>query len=106
MSSKEDGNKGNAVIEPGIDDVWDTIEAGEDGRIFSTEDVLENISLIAPCPEKKYSVESSQQFSQYLNKDVSSRYRAIVLNAWNESFDSTHFEVGVVNIKNADHRNG
>ena len=32
-------------------------------------------------PEIKYSVDSSQQFSQYLNKESSNRYQAIVLNA-------------------------
>src|SRR5690606_12146860 len=63
-------------------------------------------SLAVQAPEKKYSVQSSQQFSQYLNKEASSRYRAIVLNAWTGSFDSPHFEVGLVQILNPDHRNG
>ena len=63
-------------------------------------------SLAVQAPEKKYSVQSSQQFSQYLNKEASSRYRAIVLNAWTGNLDSPHFEVGLVHILNPDHRNG
>src|SRR5205085_12524985 len=55
---------------------------------------------------EKYSVDSSQQFSQYLSKEVSSRYQAIVLNAWTEEFDSPHYDVGLVEFKNPDHRNG
>lgn len=63
-------------------------------------------ALVPQPPEKKYSVEGSEQFSNYLNKESSSRYRAIVLNAWNGSFDAPHFEVGLVNISDPDHRNG
>ena len=63
-------------------------------------------SLEVQPPEKKYSVQSSQQFSQYLNKEASSRYQAIVLNAWTASIDAPHFEVGLVHIRNPDHRNG
>jgi hypothetical protein len=58
------------------------------------------VSLAVQPPEKKYSVESSLQFSHYLNKEASSRYQAIVLNAWTGSYDSPHFEVGLVQIKN------
>ncbi len=63
-------------------------------------------SLVVLAPEKKYSVETSQQFSHYLNKESSSRYQAIVLNAWTARADSPHFEVGLVEINNPDHRNG
>lgn len=63
-------------------------------------------ALVVQPPEKKYSVESSEQFSHYLNKESSSRYRAIVLNAWTGSFDSPHFEVGLVDVMDPDHRNG
>lgn len=63
-------------------------------------------ALTVQPPEKKYSVESSLQFSHYLNKESSSRYQAIVLNAWTGNFDSPHFEVGLAQIKNPDHRNG
>lgn len=66
-----------------------------------------NLALVVePGLEKKYSVDSLQQFSQYLNRESSSRYRAIVLNAWTGSYDSPHFEVGLVQFKNGDHRNG
>jgi type IV pilus assembly protein PilB len=88
----------------------DVETVGADGRLFSAEEIQENLSLLAPVTEKteqeKYSVDSSQQFSQYLSKDVSSRYRAIVLNAWTEEFDSPHYDVGLVQFKNPDHRNG
>ncbi len=85
---------------------FDVGPVGTDGRIFSVEEIEENLSLLEPVPEKKYSVDSSQQFSQYLNKDVSSRYRAIVLNAWTEKDQTPHYDVGLVHIKNPDHRNG
>ncbi len=61
----------------------------------------EEISL-----EKRYSIKSLQQFSQYLNKESSSRYRAIVLNAWINETESSRFEVGIVDINNGDDRNG
>ena len=56
--------------------------------------------------EKKYSVESLQPVSEYLNKESSSRYQAIVLRTWTDSYESAHFDVGLVHIKNGDHRNG
>jgi type II secretory ATPase GspE/PulE/Tfp pilus assembly ATPase PilB-like protein len=81
---------------------------------YDSEDVLDDeivdqdasVSLLVQAPEKKYSVDGSQQFSQYLNQKASSRYQAIVLNAWHDSYDAPHFEVGLVQIKNPDHRNG
>ena len=102
------GSSNVSAVETERDEAWDLdVEPiGTDGRIFSLEDVQENISLIEPTPEKKYSVDSSQQFSQYLNKDVSSRYRAIVLNALTEEYDTPHYDVGLVQINNSDHRNG
>jgi len=65
-----------------------------------------NLDLTVHPPERKYSVQSSLPFSQYLNKEASSRYRAIVLNASPISTDAFHYEVGLVQIKNPDHRNG
>src|ERR1043166_852970 len=95
------------TTEPVEAEAWDVEdETDGDGRIFSPEDVEESLSILEPIAEKKYSVESSQQFSQYLSKDVSSRYRAIVLNARTEEYGTPHYDVGVVHIKNADHRNG
>jgi len=65
-----------------------------------------NLSLAVQAPERKYSVESSLPYSHYLNKESSSRYQAIVLNATPGNYDSAHFEVGLVQVKNPDHRNG
>lgn len=75
-------------------------------EILTEDELQEYVSLVVPSPEKRYSVDSSQQFSQYLNKDASSRYRALVLNAWTGEYDSLHYEVGLVNVNNPDHRNG
>jgi type II secretory ATPase GspE/PulE/Tfp pilus assembly ATPase PilB-like protein len=64
-------------------------------------------ALVAqPRLENQYTVENLQQFSQYLNKESSSRYKAIILNSWTDRFNSLHFEVGLVHITNGDHRNG
>jgi type IV pilus assembly protein PilB len=64
-------------------------------------------SLIAqPRLENQYTVEDLQQFSQYLNKESASRYKAIVLSSWIDKFRSPHYEVGLVHIVNGDHRNG
>ncbi len=56
--------------------------------------------------EQKYSVNDLQKLSEHLNRESSSRYRAIVLNVWSGPFDAAHFEVGLVQIRNGDHRNG
>lgn len=63
-------------------------------------------AMVVLAAEKKYNVESSLAFSQYLSKDSSSRYRAIVLNSWQDKYDSPHFEVGLVRLTNPDDRNG
>ena len=65
-----------------------------------------NLGLAIQAPERKYSVESSLPFSNFLNKESSARYQAIVLNATSGGIDTAHFEVGLVHVKNADHRNG
>jgi type II secretory ATPase GspE/PulE/Tfp pilus assembly ATPase PilB-like protein len=101
----EDVN-GNGFVETNLSRVWDQLDGAEDEAEFTEDEIQANLSLIAPSPEKKYSVDSSQQFSQYLNKDASSRYQAIVLNAWTEENDSPHYDVGLVHLKNSDHRNG
>jgi hypothetical protein len=41
-----------------------------------------------------------------LNKESSSRYQAIVLKSWTDDYESPYFEVGLVHLKNGDHRNG
>ena len=61
-----------------------------------------NLSLAVQAPERKYSVESSLQFSRFLNKESSARYQAIVLNATPGGIDTAHFEVGLVHVKKAD----
>ncbi len=107
LSDELDEINGTGFVETDLSHVWDSlVDVAEDEVVFSDDEILENLSLIAPSPEKKYSVDSSQQFSQYLNKDASNRYRAIVLNAWTEEYDSPHYDVGLVHIKNSDHRNG
>ena len=65
-----------------------------------------NLSIAVQAPERKYSVETSLPFSRFLNKESSARYQAIVLNASSGGIDTAHFEVGLVHVKNADHRNG
>ena len=81
-----------------------------DERIGLTESwaqVPVNFSLAhQPGHEHKYSISDLQKLSEYLNRESSSRYRAIVLNVWSGSLDSAHFEVGLVQIRNGDHRNG
>lgn len=66
----------------------------------------ESMSLQLQSPQKKYTVENLQQFSQYLNRESSRRYEAIVLNNWTGSYNSMHYEVGIVHIHNGEHRNG
>ena len=61
----------------------------------------EEISL-----EKRYSIKSLQQCSTYLSKDSSSRYKAIILNAWVGGPEPDRYEVGVVRVDNGDDRNG
>jgi type IV pilus assembly protein PilB len=66
-----------------------------------------NFSLsIEPGVEKQYSIDDLQKLSEYLNRESSSRYRAIVLHVTAGPLDSSHFEVGLVNVRNGDHRNG
>src|SRR5688572_14077110 len=66
-----------------------------------------NFSLAADAGhEKKYSISDLQKLSEYLNRESSSRYRALVLNVWSGALDAAHFEVGLVQIRNGDHRNG
>src|SRR5215203_417940 len=61
---------------------------------------------VEPGTEKRYSINDLQKLSAYLNRESSSRYRAVVLNTWTGSFDTSHYEVGLVQVRNGDHRNG
>jgi type II secretory ATPase GspE/PulE/Tfp pilus assembly ATPase PilB-like protein len=66
-----------------------------------------NFSLVVePGLEKQYSLDILQKQTQYLNRESSRRYKAVVLNVWSGPLDSSMFEVGVVQIRNGDHRNG
>jgi type II secretory ATPase GspE/PulE/Tfp pilus assembly ATPase PilB-like protein len=85
----------------------DTNEIGFEDELRELWDSsTDDNSHVIQSPEKKYSVTGSQQFSHYLNKDTSSRYQAIVLNVATGEYNSSHYEVGLVEIDNSDHRNG
>ena len=56
--------------------------------------------------EKQYNIDDLQKLSEYLNRESSSRYRAIILAISNGPLDSAHFEVGIVQLRNGDHRSG
>ncbi len=82
---------------------------GDDGALLlePSAQAPVNFSLgVEPGLEKKYSINDLQKLSEYLNRESSSRYRAIVLNVWSGAYDSAHFEVGLVQIRNGDHRSG
>jgi type II secretory ATPase GspE/PulE/Tfp pilus assembly ATPase PilB-like protein len=64
------------------------------------------LSLVHTSLQKKFNPGDLQAFTEYLNKEASTRYRAIILNTWKGSFDSRHYEVGLVNFRNGDDRNG
>src|SRR5687768_66468 len=98
-------------ISLGLDTIDAEPEAAWDAESSPVEpntddEYMEETSLVLQSPEKKYSVSSAQPFSQYLNKEASSRYQAIVLNAWEGEYASSRYEVGLVQINNSDHRNG
>ena len=96
------------VEEDTADNGWqpDTAAEFDDDASNRAYPGSESMSLLVQRPEKKYSVENLQQFSQYLNRESSRRYQAIVLNNWTGSYNSTHYEVGIVQINNGEHRNG
>src|SRR5580765_2582880 len=104
MSSDLIDNNDLDFVEEEFGEGWETVDP--DARLLSDEEVEANVELIHQAPEKKYSVDSSQQFSQFLSKDISSRYQAIVLNSWAGEYDSSNYEVGLVHKDNYDHRNG
>ena len=67
----------------------------------------ERLSLVPGAQAQQgYSVEELQQFSQYLNKKSSARYKAIILNTWTGKYNDSYYNVGIVHIGNGDHRNG
>lgn len=96
-------------FEASQEEVWEFPfdEIPENSVLPEDEASPQKQALVAqPRLENQYTVENLQQFSQYLNKELSSRYKAIILNSETDKFNSLHFEVGLVNIANGDHRNG
>ena len=90
-------------------ELWETPTAENAANSESAENIppSEVKALVAqPRFENQYTVENLQQFSQYLNKESSNRYKAIVLHFWTDKYKSLHFEVGLVRIINGDDRNG
>ncbi len=82
-------------------------ESGANDSAETTSDLPGNRSLaVRNFLEKRFSIENLESCAQYLNKKSSSRYQAIILNVWKGSFNALHFDVGLVQIKNGDHRNG
>jgi type II secretory ATPase GspE/PulE/Tfp pilus assembly ATPase PilB-like protein len=106
MSSKRFiADNDTEVVEGDLDELWrDAATSAE--RDLRVDNGSGDASVELQSPERKYSVGGSQQFSHYLNKDTSSRYQAIVLNVATGEYNSSHYEVGLVEINNSDHRNG
>ncbi|HJS51563.1 MAG TPA: ATPase, T2SS/T4P/T4SS family [Pyrinomonadaceae bacterium] len=105
MSSNRFIDSSEIGFEDKLSELWDSATDGA-GRATGTGGLAEDTSHVLQSAEKKYSVGGSQQFSHYLNKDTSSRYQAIVLNVAIGEYNSSHYEVGLVEINNSDHRNG
>ena len=104
------------TIDDGFVDLLDD-EPIETELIASDERRNGNGHEIAPAPvhfslanaagnEQRYAIDSLQKLSEYLNREASSRYQAIILNTWSGPLASQHFEVGLVQLRNGDHRNG
>jgi type II secretory ATPase GspE/PulE/Tfp pilus assembly ATPase PilB-like protein len=103
----------NGAVKNGFEEhqeeIWNFPADETAENLAATENALpsqEQALVAQPRLENQYTVENLQQFSQYLNKESSSRYQAIILNSWTDKFKSLHFEVGLVHISNGDHRNG
>jgi hypothetical protein len=92
-------------VEADLGELWDGA-ATSVGHDIAGQGRSDDPSVELQNPERKYSVGGSQQFSHYLNKDTSSRYQAIVLNVATGEYNSSHYELGIVEIFNSDHRNG
>ena len=98
---RDDEQQGEHWDSP-ADEVAAEISAPAEPELMSESQTL----VAQPRLENQYKVEDLQQFSQYLNKESSSRYKAIVLKSWTDKYRALHFEVGLVHIINGDHRNG
>jgi type II secretory ATPase GspE/PulE/Tfp pilus assembly ATPase PilB-like protein len=99
----------NPYYDENQEEIWDFSpdENAVNSSLPENDSAPQQQALVAPPRlENQYTVENLQQFSQYLNKESSNRYKAIVLNSRTDKFGSLHFDVGVVHIINGDHRNG
>ncbi len=108
MSTEELKDNNFETFTEDEEDLWEEFEeSGVFKENSSGESPAENQALtVQISPEQKYKVEDLHQFSHYLNKESSSRYRAIVLNVKLGNFQSLNYEVGLVNIKNGEYRDG
>src|SRR6478672_8953853 len=99
----------------------DLIELIDDGTLIDDEvvdrdgpDSLGSREAQAPLTfsladhgvEKQYNISDLQKLSEYLNRESSSRYGAIILNVSSGALDTLHFEVGLVHLRDGDHRHG
>ena len=88
---------------------WETHTTDSGAFYLNGTESSPDLALAVQAPERKYSVKTSLPFSHYLNKESSSRYQAIVLNVsggYHDRPENAHFEVGLVHVRNPDHRNG
>lgn len=101
LKNKRSASSQKDVLDLSIDEVVDNLIAPEN------EELSQPQALVAqPRLENIYTIENLKEFSQYLNKESSSRYKAVILKSWIDKNRSRHFEVGLVHITNGDHRNG
>jgi type II secretory ATPase GspE/PulE/Tfp pilus assembly ATPase PilB-like protein len=77
--------------------------AEESNETGETED---NSIAVRSTLQKKYTPDELRDFAQHLARAASMRYEAIILNSWMTGFNTRQFEVGLVHLKNGDHRNG
>ncbi len=115
MNLSENGNRNsdlNQTLEEAIESAVDFIilpkeDAAKELPEASATTSEEPVSLaVRDRLEKKINSENLQQFTQYLIKSAAIRYQAIIFDYWVDSYKSPHFEVGIVNIRSGDHRNG
>lgn len=83
------------------------IESGESADESNSPESSDDTSItVRSTLQKKYTPDELREFAQYLPKMASSRYEAVILNSWTTGFNTRQFEVGLVHLKNGDHRNG
>ncbi|MGI8545231.1 MAG: GspE/PulE family protein [Aridibacter sp.] len=116
-NSKDNDSKDNGYIDfiAEEDEMWeDDLDLEMEDEIIHdavSDDEFSNDSesqalVHQPSPEQKYAVDELRSISQYINREASSRYQAIVLDTWTGNYEEPHYEVGLVNLRNGDHRNG